>query len=34
MKEFVAREKPHGDRELSQAQECQLEVIAMTDDND
>ena len=30
-KEIVARKKPHGDCESSQAQECQLEVIAMTD---
>ncbi len=29
-KEFVARKKPRGDSELSQAQEHQLEVIAMT----
>ncbi len=30
-KKFVARKKPRGDCELSQAQEHQLEVIAMTD---
>ena len=29
-KEFVTRKKPSGDLELSQAQEHQLEVIAMT----
>ncbi len=29
-KEFGARKKPSGDRESSQAQERQLEVIAMT----
>ncbi len=29
-KEFMARKKPHGDCESSQAQEHQLEVIAMT----
>jgi hypothetical protein len=29
-KEFVARKKPRGDRELSQAQERQLKIIAMT----
>jgi hypothetical protein len=29
-KEFVARKKPCGDRESSDAQEHQLEVIAMT----
>jgi hypothetical protein len=30
VKESVARKKPHGDHELSQGQECQLEVIEMT----
>jgi hypothetical protein len=30
VKEFVARNKPSGESELSQAQEGQLEVIAMT----
>jgi hypothetical protein len=32
--EFVTRNKPHGDRELSLAQEHQLEVIAMTNMSD
>jgi hypothetical protein len=33
-KEFVSRKKPHGDHELSQAQERQLVVIAMTNKSD
>jgi hypothetical protein len=31
VEEFAARKKPRGDRESPQAQECQPEVVAMTD---